>query len=101
MGGGPKSPPPPRVTRTQIYPAEDRVKPGFHIGRKNGKYRLEYMFFKAVQLWLGLYMVVMIVSIDLSREIFTIDMLRALKSSLKHRRKHVLRSLQLNMEPRL
>ena len=37
----------------------------------------------------------MIVSIDLSQEIFSIDMLRVLKSSLKHRRKHVLRSLQL------
>ena len=32
----------------------------------------------------------MIVNIDLSQEIFAIDMLRALKSSLKHRRKHVL-----------
>ena len=37
----------------------------------------------------------MIVSIDLSQKIFAIDMLRALKSSLKHRRKHVLRPLQL------
>ena len=37
----------------------------------------------------------MITGIDLSQEIFAIDMLRALKSSLKHRRKHVLRSLQL------
>ena len=34
-------------------------------------------------------------NIDLSQEIFAIDMLRALKSSLKHRRKHVLRSSQL------
>ena len=33
----------------------------------------------------------MIVNIDFSQEIFAIDMLRALKSSLKHRRKHVLR----------
>ena len=37
----------------------------------------------------------MIVNIDLSQEIFAIDMLRALKSSLKHRCKHVLRPLQL------
>ena len=37
----------------------------------------------------------MIVNIDVSQEIFAIDMLRALKSSLKHRRKHVLRPLQL------
>ena len=40
-------------------------------------------------------MVVMITGIDLSQEIFAIDLLRILKSSLKHRRKHVLRSLQL------
>ena len=32
---------------------------------------------------------------SLTKKIFAIDMLRALKSSLKHRRKHVLRSLQL------
>ena len=37
----------------------------------------------------------MIVNIDLSEEIFAIDLLRALKSSLKNRRKHVLGPLQL------
>ena len=37
----------------------------------------------------------MIVNIDISQEIFGIDMLRALKFSSKHRRKHVLRPLQL------
>ena len=37
----------------------------------------------------------MIVNIDLSQEIVGIDMSRALKSSLKHSRKHVLRPLQL------
>ena len=37
----------------------------------------------------------MIVNFDLSQEIFAVDMLRASKSSLKHRRKHVLRPLQL------
>ena len=37
----------------------------------------------------------MVTSFDVSEEIFSIDMLTALKSSLKHRRKHVLRSLQL------
>ena len=37
----------------------------------------------------------MVTSFDISHEIFLIDMLTALKSSLKHRRKHVLRSLQL------
>ena len=51
--------------------------------------------FQAVQLWLGLHVVVIIVNIDLSQEIFEIDMLRSLKSSSKHHRKHVLRPLQL------
>ena len=37
----------------------------------------------------------MVTSFDISQEIFSIDVLRALKSSLKHRRKHVLRPLQL------
>ena len=37
----------------------------------------------------------MVTSFDISQEIFSIAMLTALKSSLKHRRKHVLRSLQL------
>ena len=40
-------------------------------------------------------MVVMTTGIDLSQELFAVNMLRTLKSSLKHRRKHVLRSLQL------
>ena len=40
-------------------------------------------------------MAVIIVNIDLSKEIFLVDMSRALKSSLKHRHKHVLRPLQL------
>ena len=37
----------------------------------------------------------MITSIQLSQEIFAIGMLAALKSRLKHRRKHILRWLQL------
>ena len=32
----------------------------------------------------------MVTNFDISQEIFSIDVLRALKSSLKHRRKHVL-----------
>ena len=51
------------------------------------------MFFKLSRF--GLHVVVMIVNIDLSQEIFAIGMLRALKSSLKHRRKHVLQPSQL------
>ena len=37
----------------------------------------------------------MVTGFDVSQEIISIDMLTALKSSLKHRRKNVLRSLQL------
>ena len=40
-------------------------------------------------------MVVMMAGIHISQEIFVIDVLRALKSSLEQCRKHVLRSLQL------
>ena len=43
--------------------------------------------FQAVQLWLGLDVVVMMVNIDLSQEIFAIDMLRVVKSSLNDGRK--------------
>ena len=37
----------------------------------------------------------MVTSFDISQEIFSIGMLTALKSSLKHRHKHVLRSFRL------
>ena len=37
----------------------------------------------------------MVTSFDISQEIFSIDMLTALKLSLKHRPKHVLRSFRL------
>ena len=37
----------------------------------------------------------MITNIGLSQEMFAIDLLKALKSSLKHRRKQVLRRLRL------
>ena len=43
----------------------------------------------------------MVTSFDISQEIFSIDVLRALKSSLKHRRKHVLRPLQLYVDQAL
>ena len=48
-------------------------------------------------MWFGLYIAVIITSIDLSRELVAIDMLRAVefKSSLDHCRKHCLRWLRL------
>ena len=42
----------------------------------------------------------MFAGINISEEIFAIDMVRALKSSLEHDRKHVLRLLRLYMEAR-
>ena len=44
--------------------------PGFHICRKDRKHGLENIFFYAVQLWLGLHMIVIITSIDVLQEIF-------------------------------
>ena len=58
---------------------------------------LANMFLKD-QIWLllsGLHIVVMIISIDLLKEIFVINVSIALKSSLWHRCKHILRSLGL------
>ena len=46
-------------------------------------------------MWVRLYIVAMITSIDVSQEIFAMDILKALKSYLKQHRKHVLRLLQL------
>ena len=51
--------------------------------------------FLAIKIWLGLHIVAMITSIDVSQEIVAMNTLKALKSSLKHHRKHVLRLLQL------
>ena len=65
--------------------------PCLHISRKDRKHRPENMFLS----FPAMTLVVMITGIDLSQEIFAVNMLRTLKSSLKHRRKHVLRSLQL------
>ena len=42
----------------------------------SGKYRKHVfanVFFSSVQIWIGLHIVVMITSIDLSQEIFAID----------------------------
>ena len=46
----------------------------------------------------GLHKVVMIAGIHLSQEIFAIDMLKALKPSLEHDRKHVLQLLRLCLD---
>ena len=47
--------------------------------------------FKAFHVCLGLHIVVMITGIYISQEMFAIDVLTALKSSLEQRRKRVLR----------
>ena len=55
-------------------------KPGLHISCKDHKCKVHVLehISKAVQIWLGHCIVVMITSIDLSQEIFATDMLKAL-----------------------
>ena len=50
--------------------------------------------YQAFEIWLGLHILAVMISIDASQEIFAINVLTALKSSLGHRRKHILRSLR-------
>ena len=50
----------------------------------------EYVFY-AVHVCLGLHIVTMIAVINISQEIFAIDMLTVLKPSLERDRKHVVR----------
>ena len=71
------------------------IKPGLHISRKDLKHLFANMFLSYIQTWIRLHIVAMITSIDISQEIFATDILEALKPSLKHHRKHVLRLLQL------
>ena len=66
--------------------------PGLHISRKERKHMFAIVFFELSTYG---FVVVTDASIDLSPEIFVIDIMTALRSSLKHRRKHVLRSLRL------
>ena len=70
------------------------LKSGLHINRKARKHMFESMFFLAVQAWLGRHIIVMIPSIDVSQEIFAVDILVAVKYSWKHRCKHVLQMLR-------
>ena len=55
-------------------------------------------FFKAFRVCLGIQIVVMIAGVHISQEIFAIDMLTTLKTSLEHDRKHVLRLLRLYLD---
>ena len=76
------------------------LKPGLHVSCcKDGKHTVANMFFKlfTYAFVFDLHIVVMITcsSIHISQEIFAIDVLTALKSSLEQRRKHVLGLLRL------
>ena len=67
--------------------------PGLCISCKNAKHVLANMFSSLSGIaW---YMVVIITRIDLSQKVLATEVSRALKS-LKHRRKHIRRSLQLD-----
>ena len=74
-------------------------KNGLHMSRKGRKQVFANMFFNCPDMAWSPYRCND--HIDLSQEIFAIDMLTALKSSLEHRRKHLMRLLQLHMETRL
>ena len=56
---------------------------------------MQTRFLSFPRVCLGLHIVVMIAGIHISQEIFAIDMLTALKPSLEHDCKHVLRLLGL------
>ena len=72
---------------------ETRLKAGIHISRKDGKHIYKNMLYKLYRYGLcGLFIVVMIPSVDFPQEIFAIDMLRALKSPLEHHCKHIVRA---------
>ena len=69
------------------------LKPGLCISRKGSQAHVCDHIFELSRL--HRHVIVMVASIDCSQEIFAVDIITALKSSLKHSRKHVLRSLQL------
>ena len=74
----------------QLQSNGNQLKPGLHISRKDRKHIFENIYFKLSRYGLyGLYIIVMITSVDFSQQIPAIDMLTVLKSSLKHRAKHV------------
>ena len=67
-----------------------KVKPGLHVSCQDRKH-----IFKAFKVCLSLHIVVSDCSVHISQEIFTNDILTALKPSLEHDSKHVLRLLRL------
>ena len=76
-----------------------RVMPGLLISRKDRNHMVANTFLKVLHVCLGLHIIVMIAGFHISQEIYAIDVLTALKSSLKQRRKHVLRSVTTVWRP--
>ena len=70
-------------------------RPGLHLSIKDRKHMVAKHVFQAFHVSLGIHTVIMIPSIHISKEIFAIDVLTALKPSLEHCRLHVLRCLRL------
>ena len=68
------------------------LKPGLHVSSKDRKHMVGNVYFKIYGYGL---LFGMIASFEISQETFSIDILTASKSSLKHRHKHVLQSLLL------
>ena len=66
------------------------LKPGLHKGHKGHKHVFSNMVFCFLKLFTY---AVMMETIHVSQEMFAIDVLRALKPSLEHDRKHVVQLL--------
>ena len=71
------------------------LKPGFSVSCKDRKHMFANTFLLSC---LRIYIVVMIVGIHISQEIFAIDMLTVLKPFLEHDRKLVLRLSRLHLD---
>ena len=83
-----------RQRRAKYVTGNPSLKPGLHISRKDRKHMVANMYFKLYRYDLVLILE-MITICDISQETYSINILTALKSSLKHRRKHVLWSFRL------
>ena len=82
------------LQRSRNEAISGRRKPGLHISCEDRKHFFANMFFSYSDMARSPY-VVIITSIHLLQEILATDILTALKSSLEHGHKSVLRLLQL------
>ena len=74
------------------------LKPGLLLSCKDRKHMFANTVLSFPRMPLSSHIVVMIAGIHISQEMFAVDMLTALKPSLEHDRKHVLRLLRLYLD---